>query len=86
MSKFLVAWKENSYLQVVWVEVSACICDKCVCLGFYYTPDVKKCLVMAFPNHLVVMALNQRKKKKDCKKNIKIDKLKKYIKTEQVLC
>lgn len=23
------------------VEVSACICDKCVCLGFYYTPDVK---------------------------------------------
>ena len=46
----------------------------------------KKCLVMAFPNHLVVMALNQRKKIKDCKKNIKIDKLKKYIETEQVLC
>lgn len=41
---------------------------------------------MAFPYHLVVMALNQRKKIKDCKKNIKINKLKKYIETEQVLC
>ena len=40
MSKFLVAWKQNWFLQVVWVEVSVCICHKCVCLGFYYTPDV----------------------------------------------